>query len=1130
MKQLLSVKAAFTASVLAAFFACFTPSLQAEEEQAVGTSPSPTKLLRYPDVFENQVVFCYAGDIWKSDFDGTKVSRLTAHEGLEEFPKFSPDGKMIAFTGQYDGNDQVYVMSADGGTPKRLTYYPTPEVKAPRRGVDAQVLGWTPDGKQVMFRSKRDSDEVDSLTNIYLVSVDGGLPERIGVPVAGAGDLSPDGNRLVYSPLFRDFRHWKRYEGGWAQYLLIFDRESKEFKNVPTTPRSDRDPMWVGNSVYFVSDRDGTMNLYKFVEEDDSIVKISDSKDWDVRWASSDGKEQIVYELGGSLRVFNVASNETRELSITVPHDGLAARPRRVFAGKNMESYGVSPDGKRALFTARGDVFTVPLEHGQTRNLTNSSGAHDRSPVWSADGRWIAFFSDESGEDQVYVIDQKGENEKIQLTNSLRCKLDTLRWAPDGKALSFRDAMNRLWVLKLKYDDPAQAPAADGLVEVGRDKFGSFPYGAWSPDGAYFACEFTEQSEYKAIYIWEKETGELKRVTDPMFENYSPVFSSDGNWLFFIGQREFYPQFSSVEWNFAGDRFHGIFAMALRKDVENIFIPKSDEAAETEVKDTDKEEGKEEGKEEAKAEEKSDGTKKIDFDGIESRVVRLPIESENYAELGCAGDFLYFIKEPEEYYGRNENGKPVLKCFDIKKLKLNTFIEDFGGYVLSFDGKKLLTRKSGYRIYDVGATSGDSKTFSIDDMYCDLNPNEEWNEVFEEVWRRFRDYFYVENMHGVDWNAVGDQYRTLLPYVSHRSDLTYILTEMIGELNIGHTYVEGGDYIVPRRPVVGLPGATFTLDKEKNLYKFEKIYEGQNEEPKYRSPLTEVGVNASVGDYVLEIDGVKLLGNDNPYRLLENKKGRVELTLSKDGNTEGSWKTSYSPVEDETDLRYLNFVLDRSRRVAEASDGRLGYVHIPDMGANGAYEFIKWYYPQLRKEGIVIDERSNGGGNISPWIIMRLNQKALGTRYGKVRETPTYYPTISTTAKFVCLLNETSASDGDIFPYYFRKSELGKLIGKRSWGGVVGISGRGPLTDGGLVSVPLNATNSETGEYVIEGHGVDPDIEVWQDPKAVLEGRDPQLERGIEELLKEIEANPAVKPQRPADPIKDKAHVKDYSK
>lgn len=1132
MKRRFSTKTLLVSAlfaVAAAPLGFATSSLFAQDDPH--SAPAPTKLLRYPDIFENQVAFCYGGDIWKSDLDGQNVVRLTAHAGQEVFPKFSPDGKWIAFTGQYDGDDQVYVIPSQGGQPKQLTYYPTPFAAAPRRGVEAQVLGWTPDGK-VVFRAKRDSNGVDSLTNIYVVSVHGGLPEKIGTPVAGAGDLSLDGRKLVYSPLYRDFRHWKRYEGGWAQYLLIFDRETKEFSEIPTTPRTDRDPVWCGDRVYFVSDRDGTMNLYKFVPEDGEkpVQKVTESQDWDVRWASSDGKNQIVYELAGTLRVLNVENGETRELSITVPHDGLAMRPRRVDASKNLESFGLSPKGERALFVARGEIFTVPQENGLVRNLTKTSGAHDRCPVWSPNGEWLAFVSDESGEDQIYLVDQLGKNGKIQLTESLRSKIDDLNWSPDGSALSFRDAYNRLWALTLKTNDETKTPERDKLVEVARDKFANFPGAAWSPDGAYLAYELGEPTDYTAIYVWEKATGESRRVTDPNFNNYSPAWSADGNWLFYIGQREFYPQFSSIEWNFAGDRFEGIFATALRKDVPNLFEPKSDEAATDADEKADEAEAKDGEKTDADATAEKAEPKKIDFDGIESRVVRLPIESDNYGYLSVANDVLFFVRQPAQYYGRGSDTKPELKTFNLKDQKLETFLDDCGGYSISADGTKILVHRGGFKMYDVASKAGEAKSFSTDGLEMDLVPTEEWNEVFEEVWRRFRDYFYVENMHGVDWNAVGDQYRSLLPHVSHRCDLTYILTEMISELNIGHAYVEGGDYVVPSRPKCALPGATFELDAEKNLYKIAKIYRGQNEEPKYRSPLTEVGVVAAEGDYVLAIDGEKLVGTDNPYRLLQHKEGQVTLTLSKDGGEENAWTTVYKPVDAEDSLRYLDFVLDRQERVAKASDGRLGYIHVPDMGGNGAYEFIKWYYPQRFKDGIVVDVRNNGGGNISPWIIMRLNQKLLGTRYGKVRETPTTYPTIACDARLVCLINETSASDGDIFPYYFRKSGLGKLVGKRSWGGVVGISGRGPLTDGGGVSVPLTATNNENGEYVIEGHGVDPDIEVWQEPKAMLEGRDQQLERGIEELLKSLEESPRNVPTRPADPMKDKANVEDYSK
>ncbi|MCF0233672.1 MAG: PD40 domain-containing protein, partial [Thermoguttaceae bacterium] len=733
-------------SLFAALFTLVAATFAVAQDGA-----EPTKLLRYPDIFENQVVFCYAGDIWKSDLDGQNVVRLTAHPGLENFPKFSPDGRWIAFTGQYDGDDQVYVIPSQGGVPKQLTYYPTPFASAPRRGFDAQVLGWTPDSQRVMFRSKRGSDGVDSLTNIYLVAVDGsvsaegGLPESIGTPVAGAGDLSNDGRKLLYSPLFRDFRHWKRYEGGWAQYLLIFDRETGEFTEVPTTPRTDRDPMWLGDVAYFVSDRDGTMNIYKYVPEDEEnpVQKITDSTEWDVRFASSDGRSQIVYEFGGALRVYNAENGETRELSICVPGDGLAARPSRVKVADKIESFDLSPKGERALFVARGEVFTVPQSdgNGAPRNLTKTSGAHDRCAVWSPDGKWIAFFSDETGEDQVYVIDQLGEHAKIQLTESLRCKLDDLTWAPDGSALSFRDAYNHLWALKLKINEETQKPENDGLVEVARDYFAHFPRATWSPDGAYLAYELGQSHDFTSIFIWEKATGESRRVTDPSFQNDSPAWSADGDWLFFIGRREFYPQFSSVEWNFAGDRFDGIFAMALRKDVKNIFAPKSDEAA------TDAEEDVKDAEETAEA-------KKIDFDGIENRVVRLPIGSENYERLSAAKDVLYFVKTGASYYGRESDVKPTLLAFDLKTQKLGTFLDDCGSYALSTGGK-LLARKDGWKLYDATASAGEAKSFSTDGLVVDLVPAEEWAEIYDEVWRRFRDYFYVKNMHGVDWEALG---------------------------------------------------------------------------------------------------------------------------------------------------------------------------------------------------------------------------------------------------------------------------------------------------------------------------------------------------------------------------------------
>lgn len=1113
-----------------------------------------TRLLRYPDVRKDQIVFSYGGDLWKVSTQGGNAIRLTSHEGLELSPKFSPDGKWIAFTSQYDGDEQVFIIPSEGGIPKQLTWYPAPGPNPPRRGFEQQVLGWTPDSKKVLFRSGRESNGVDALTHIFAVSIDGGLPQRLPMPVAGIGDLSPDGQKVVYSPLFRDFRHWKRYEGGWAQYLLIYHLKDKTFQKIPTTPRTDRDPMWIQDDVWFVSDRDGTMNLYRYDTVRKNIEQITHYNDWDVRWASSDGEKQIVYELAGRIHLYDTTTKKDTLIPIHVPHEGLALRPSRINVAANIEEIELGPKGKRALFVARGDLFTVPVEKGNTRNLTGTSGAHDRGAVWSPNGRWIAFISDLSGEDQIYLIDQMGKQKPVQLTHKMDRKLNHLQWSPDHKALSFWDAKNHLWVLELSDAKDGKMPVAGELIEVAWAKDETPFHSSWSPDGKYLAYVLNTEVDFSVISIWDREARKSYRITDPLFDNFSPVWDPNGDWLYFIGRREFYPQISMIEWNYAGNRMNALFAVALRKDVQNRFAPESDEV-EPEVKkendekssdpkmNKEKKEKREPKKDEPKKDiakkekskkddRKKDRSKKIDFAGIGNRIIRIPTTAENYGSLSAAGDFLFYVKENAPFYGRESGSCPVLMSFDLKNKKENIYLDNIGGYTISPDGSKILVKQGPlFKMYDVGPKAGgEPKIFPTSDLSMDRVPNEEWNEIFNEVWRRFRDYFYVSNMHGCDWEKIGDQYRELLPYVAHRSDLTYILTEMISELNIGHTYVEGGDFIIPKRPQSGLPGALFVLDPKVDLYKIAKIYEGQNEEKKYTSPLTEVGVDVQVGDYVFEIDGEVLKGSDNPYRLLRNKTGTVSWKVGRKADGSDARTITYKPISNEANLRYLNFVLDRMKRVDKVSNGRIGYIHIPNMGGDGGYEFLKWYYPQIRKEGIIIDDRNNGGGNISSWILMRLHAKVLGSRFGSTRVSPEYYPPLANNAHFVCLINETSASDGDIFPYYFKKSNLGPVIGKRSWGGVVGITGTGPLIDGGVVYVPLSATNDENGNYIIEGHGVDPDIVVEQDPVQMLKGKDPQLERGLKELLQKMEKEPRKTPKRPADPNRSKKAVPKYIK
>jgi len=1074
-----------------------------------------TKLLRFPDIHADKVVFCYAGDLWLAPASGGTATRLTAHPGQELFPKFSPDGRWIAFTGQYDGDEQVYVVPAAGGVPKQLTYYPARGPLPARWGYDNQVYGWTKDGKQVLFRSMRDGWDLTD-TRLYTISMEGGLPEPLPMPVSGAGDISPDGKRVVYSPLVRDFRTWKRYQGGWAQDLYIFDLATGAAENITNHPRTDRDPMWIGDKIYFASDRDGTLNLYVYDPSSKQTSQLTRSRTWDLRWPSADEQGQIAYELAGELEVFDTPTGKSRRLSIRVPDDGLSMRPARVSAEKQIEGWSLSPKGERALFVARGDVFTAPIEKGPTRNLTNSSAAHDKWARWSPDGAKIAFISDRSGEEEVYLINQDASSEPEQLTTGGQAMRYAPEWSPDGKRLAFSDKNGKIFVLTLEDKK---------LVEVADDPRGQVRDYTWSPHGGHLAFSLADANDFRSIYVWSVSDGQLRRVTGELFNEFDPAWDPEGNYLFYLSDREFAPQIGSFEWNYVADRETDIFALALRKDVKHPFPPESDEVT---IGENEKEEkGKEKAEKEEKGEEKKEEKEyiKIDFEGLAGRVARVPVSADNYQGLSASKGHLLYVGGGAFYYGRERDRKLALQIFSLKDRKATTLAEDISGYALSQDGSKVLVRhEREFKLYDATPKGKESaKTVSTKGLMVDRVPKQEWAQIFDEVWRRYRDFFYVENMHGYDWKALRDQYRPLLEHVAHRSDLNYLIGEMISELSVSHTYVAGGDYEMPERPRVALPGAWFELDPASGRYRIARIFSGQNEEERYRSPLTEVGVDAREGDYVLAIDGQELRGNESPYRLLLHKADRpVQLTLNDKPTLEGARKVSYRPITNEDDLLYLGWVTRNREKVAAMTDGRVGYMHIPDMGTDGIREFIKYFYGQLRKEGLIIDVRGNGGGNVSQMLIERLRRTLLGTDFGRNDDQASTYPATVFHGHLVCLLSETSASDGDIFPYMFREAGLGPLIGKRSWGGVVGIANRGPLVDGGTIYVPEFGTASANGRWVVEGHGVDPDIVVENDPQSVLAGEDRQLDRGVEEVMKKIRAEPRKLPTRPPDPVKTK--------
>jgi tricorn protease len=1099
-----------------------------------------TKLLRFPDVHADRVVFSYGSDLWTVGSSGGQAVRLTAHPGVEVFAKFSPDGKYIAFTGQYDGDEQVYVMPATGGEPKQLTFYPAKGPLTPRWGYDNQVMGWSNDGSSIIFRSQRDSWTLPQ-SRLYSILMTGGAPVALPMPEAGSGDFSPDGTKMVYSPRTRDFRTEKRYGGGQANTLYIYDLNTADARKISEGVRASRDAMWIGAKIYYNSDRDGKFNLYVYDVPSGKTTQATNFKDWEVRWASSDDQNRIIYERNGELEILDTKSNKPTKLNISVPDDGVHKRARTINAAQYIQNVALSPKGERVLFGARGDIFSAPAEKGGTRNLTHSSTAHDKFPRWSPDGSRVAFISDRSGEEEVWVAAQDGLSAPEQLTTGGSAMRYSPEWSGDGRKIAFSDKDGKVYILTVANKQLTQ------IADAPRGQVNDYE---WSPKGNFLAFSYAGANGFSSVYIYDTVNNKLNRVTDPMFSSFNPAFDPSGDYLYFLSNREFAPQISGAEFNYATNRSTMVYALALRKDVKNPFPSESDEVS---VASSPTPQGNDrltppDGAQPKPIDEKqpqpatspsptptgtpsADAAKlnvpsarpeTIDFDNIAARATRVPLLAENYGGLTAkTGHLLYFVGAPF-YYGRQSDRPTALRIFSIKDRKETNLIDAVNSYSLSADGSKIIVGQgSSFSLMDATPQGVNSrKPVSTAGLVAEINPEEEWNQIFGEVWRRYRDWFYVPNMHGFNWAKIRDEYKTWMPHVAHRSDLNYVIGEMIAELTVQHAYIEGGDFNIPSRLRVGLPGARFEIDRNAKRYRISKIYEGQNEEDIYRSPLTEVGVNARVGDYVLQINGEDVTTDKDIYQYLRNRaEAPVIMVVNSTPTTQGARTISYRPITDESNLVYLDWITANRRRVEQLSGGRVGYIHVPDMGANGIREFIKYFYPQLDKEGMVIDVRANGGGNVSRMLIERLRRKVLGINYSRTSDLPNNYPDAAFFGPMAAILNENSSSDGDIFPYMFREAGLGPLIGKRSWGGVVGISGRGGLIDGSIVSVPESALVNTKGEYIIEGYGVDPDIEVENDPKSVIAGGDPQLERAVGEVMKKL-TNAVKLPARPAAPVK----------
>lgn len=1077
-------------------FLFFIPNTFAQKE---------ARLLRTPAIHGDKIIFSYSGDLYAVGSNGGMARKLTTHNGYEVFPRFSPDGRYVAFTGQYDGNTEVFLMPSEGGIPQRLTYTATlsRDDIGDRMGPNNIVFGWTPDGNDIIFRSRKQT--FNSFTGqLFLISKDGGLSREIPLSKGGFCSYSPDGKKLAFNWVFREFRTWKYYEGGMADDIWIYDFDSKKVDKIVVNPHQDIIPMWIGDEIYFLSDRDRTMNLFVYNTSTKQTQKVTNFDEYDIKFPSK-GKEYIVFENGGFIYKFDIKSKTAEKVSITIADDFAFGRSEIKDAGKMIRNWQPSPNGERIVFSARGDIFSVPAKHGITLNLTESSGVHERNASWSPNGKNIAYISDKTGEFEIYIQKQDESSNSVQITQNSNTYIFGFEWSPDSKNILFNDKKQRLCLIDIEtkkvtlIDQSDQAPR--------------FSYN-WSPDSKWITYTKAEK-EMTKIRLYDVQAKKSYEVTEGWYSSTNPGFSSDGKYLVFTSARDFSPMYSRTEWNHAYVDMNKIYLATLAKDTKSPFAPENDvvkiEEEEPE-NDTNGDKKKDQKPETHEAKEST----KVDIDGIRNRIISLPIKASNYYNVVCVGDKIYYNESS------SKGGGMTAKVYDLEKKK-ETELAKIMWFRISANSKKMLVRMNGkYGVIDLPSGKVTLKeTANLSDMKVYIDLKKEWSQIFDESWRHMRDFFYAPNMHGVDWKAMQDKYKVLLPYVNHRSDLTYIMGEMVGELNVGHAYVNNGERPRPERIKTGLLGAKLSRHSS-GYYRIDQILKGTNWSNRLKSPLTEIGVNVNKGDYILAINGKSTRQVNDIYSLLINTSGKqVELTVNSKPEVAGSRKTIIKPVGDESSLYYYNWVQDNIKKVSEATDEKAGYIHIPDMGVSGLNEFVKYYYPQLTKKALIIDVRGNGGGNVSPMIIERLMRTITYATMHTGQKEGDPNPVGTFVGPKVTLLDKYSASDGDLFPYRFQVKELGKTIGTRSWGGVVGYSGLIPCIDGGSLITPSYGPYARDGSgWIIEGTGVTPDIKIENDPAREYAGIDDQLNKAIEVILEDLKHFKDAVPPIPAFPDK----------
>lgn len=1105
----------WTARLLAFTLLCV--SLQADE--------STPLLLQKPVMNKTHIVFVYAGDLWSVPRSGGDAVRLTSDPGVESNPVMSPDGTLVAFSGAYDGNVDVFTIPVTGGVPKRITWHPSQ---------DAPVA-FTPDGKEIVFLSNRLSTTPPP--RLFTTGLDAGPAEPLPFPMGERASFSPDGKRLAYLPLAPAFNAWKRYRGGRTAKIWVANMSDSKVEEIPRQNSNDVFPMWVGERVWFLSDRSGAITLFHYDVKSKKVTQALANNGLDYKWAAA-GPDGIVLEHFGAIEIFDFKTGKATPVQINLAGDLPGVRPTVEKLARFIQYASISPTGARAVFQARGEVMTVPAEKGDVRNLTNTSGVAERSPSWSPDGKSIAYFSDETGEYQIHIKPQNGLGEAKKYDLGRKGFFYGPLWSPDSKKIAFRTNESSIALLDIE---------SGKVTDVDRDYY-NMPYRQetdyyWSPDSKWLTYAKMLRNVQRSIWVYDVVNAKSTAISDGLSDAFAPVFDANGKYLYFLASTSTalgkgWLDMSSLQ----DSSTQNAYIAVLRKDDPSPLAPESDEEkAEGEKKaDPSKPEGAkpDEGEKPSEGAKPAEGSKpqpkkeevevKIDFEGIGQRILGLPIPARSYRGIAPGKTGILFLLEAPQRFAQQPGG--TLHKFDLKARKVDTFLQGVSGMEISRNGEKILYAQGGGgggpqgpgapRRWFINGTASAPRAgqgaLKTDQMEARIDPKQEWEQIYRESFRLQRDFFYDPKIHGFNLADGEGKYRKYLPGIAHRQDLNYLFTEVFGEMSVGHLYVGGGALPEIKNVPVGLLGCDYKI--ENGRYRFDRIFDGENWNPNLRAPLTQPGVNVKTGEYLIAVNGRDVKGSDNVYSFFEATATRsVVLKVGPNPDGSGAREVTVVPVNNEQQLRYMAWVEDNRRKVTQLSGGRLGYLHLPNTSTAGYTNFNRWYFSQTDKEGIVLDERFNGGGFVADYIVDYLRRPLLN--YFASRNAPPFSTPMNVMpGPKVMIVNEWAGSGGDAMPWMFRKLGIGPLIGKRTWGGLVGIGGTPGFVDGGSITAPNFAWFNLEKSWEIENVGVSPDIEVDYDPAAVRQGRDPQLERAVQYLMGELKKKPLPKHEVPAYP------------